>query len=257
MSGKPEGARLLRIQRALALVYPRRCPFCDELLAGPAPCPACSEALEPVRHRPPRLAASEFPYLGETRAASVYYYRDAVPGAILRAKEYGHPWYARELADLMAVHLFGAQPAVSAGDAPKFLQSAGDLRPCDVLVPVPARRAGNTGLPRLLALRLAQILDVPVEPDALEHTRRTRPQKKLSAAERYKNQKGAYRLTAQGVRAVQGRRVVLVDDTITTGATVTACAEALIQGGAYSVLAVSIAADDEPPKPIPTVGEQK
>lgn len=248
------------LPRVLALAFPRRCPFCGEILTVPAPCALCAAELEPFLHCPPLLAASEFPYLGQTKAAAVYHYKGRVPRAILHAKEYGCPWYAQELADLMAVRLFGAQPAKAPGLPPTYSAGGAVLRPCDGIVPVPSRRNGRMGsirLPYLLAKRLGDILEVPVYPNALECTRATAPQKTLDLARRGQNQKGAYRVGAAGVSAVEGRRILLVDDTITTGATVSACAQALLQGGAYSVLAVSIAADDEPPQTTHFSGEQQ
>ena len=70
------------------------------------------------------------------------------------------------------------------------------------------------------------------------------PQKSLTLVQRLQNQKDGYALRP-GSEAV-GRRVLLVDDVITSGATVSACALALYQGGAAGVFAVSIAADEEP-----------
>ena len=69
------------------------------------------------------------------------------------------------------------------------------------------------------------------------------PQKNLTLAERLSNRKGGYALRT--TRGVEGRRVLLVDDVITSGATVSACAMALMQGGAANVFAVSVAVDEQ------------
>ena len=73
------------------------------------------------------------------------------------------------------------------------------------------------------------------------------PQKNLDLAARMQNTKNAY--ACRPGTDLSGARVLLVDDIITTGATVSACALALLQGGAASVFAVSVAAkEDLPPE---------
>jgi ComF family protein len=91
----------------------------------------------------------------------------------------------------------------------------------------------------LLARGLARALGVP-GPDAraLGKCRETAPQRSLGAAERQANVKGAFE--AQAAR-VSGRRVLLVDDVVTTGATLGACARALLQAGATEVRALTLA----------------
>ena len=101
------------------------------------------------------------------------------------------------------------------------------------------------GLPLLLARRLGAVLGVPVE-TPLYIKRRGRPQKELTREQRLQNARGAF-----GCRPgtdLTGRRGLLIDDIITTGATASACALALLQAGAVEVTAVAIAAAEELPK---------
>ena len=145
----------------------------------------------------------------------------------------------------MAVCLWGAAPAGKPGGCP--VPEPAFLPRYSAVVPVPPRKRtpGVPELPLLLAGRLGKILDLPVV-EALAVTKELRPQKSLDRDERVKNVKGAYAVR-KGVD-LEGQRILLVDDVITTGATISACADALMQGGAEDVFAVCIAAAEELPK---------
>lgn len=138
--------------------------------------------------------------------------------------------------------LQGKQP----GKMPQYASvTALPLYSC--IVPVPPRQPlpGMPGLPLLLARRLGAVLGVPVE-TPLYIKSRGRPQKELTREQRLQNARGAF-----GCRPgtdLTGRRVLLIDDIITTGATASACALALLEAGAVEVTAVAIAAAEELPK---------
>ena len=108
----------------LVLLFPRRCPFCGVLLGADAVqgtvCPACLPEEMRLQHLPPRLPEGEHAFYALGEAAAAYYYADAVRGAILRCKRGGRPWYAQELADRMAVLIFGALPARRVGELPQY-----------------------------------------------------------------------------------------------------------------------------------------
>lgn len=83
--------------------------------------------------------------------------------------------------------------------------------------------------------------------DGLEELRRarsTRRQEGLSLDERLANVAGAFRVARP--EAVEGKRILLVDDVLTTGATASACAQALLDAGAQSVFAVALATVEFP-----------
>ena len=166
--------------------------------------------------------------------------------AILRCKRGGQWWYARELADRMAVRIFGAEPAAAPGRQPQYAAVPG-LPLYHALVPVPPRQTGSRepSLPLLLAKRLGTVLQIPVL-DVLQTTRTLRPQKELDRALRILNVRDAY--ACRSGTEVAGKRILVVDDIITTGSTVSACAMALLQAGAFEVHAAAIAADEELPK---------
>jgi ComF family protein len=117
-----------------------------------------------------------------------------------------------------------------------------DLQRVDVLIPVPLhpirlrQRGFNQSL--LLAQQAGDLLGVDVK-DALVRTRRTDAQVSLGADRRMANVAGAF--AAQPHILIAGLSVVLIDDVVTTGSTLSACAEALLGAGATSVKAASLA----------------
>lgn len=112
----------------------------------------------------------------------------------------------------------------------------------DLLVPVPIHRTRRheRGFDQAerIAVAAAQRLGLPFAA-ALERTRATVPQFELGRRERAGNVANAFRVVDS--RSVAGRWVVLVDDVVTTGATLVACAEALLAAGAAGVSAVTVA----------------
>lgn len=111
----------------------------------------------------------------------------------------------------------------------------------DVLVPVSlhARRERERGFDQaaLLAARVAALCGMELGEGLLERVRWTMPQAFLGRRARLANIEGAFRAAPK----VAGRRVLLVDDVMTTGATMAACANALRAAGAKSVYALTFA----------------
>jgi ComF family protein len=129
----------------------------------------------------------------------------------------------------------------------RWLSEAGKelLRDCDLIVPVPLnrwrllRRRFNQAA--LLAAELEQLTAVPSDPLALVRPKRTPSQVGLTNDQRRRNVAGAFALAPGRARAVDGRRILLVDDVITTGATIAACARTLKRAGAARVDALALA----------------
>ncbi len=90
----------------------------------------------------------------------------------------------------------------------------------------------------LLARDLSVSLNAPIQPKALARKRPTQQQAHLTASERKVNVRGAF--TADP-GFVQGARVIVVDDVLTTGATLCECADALLHAGAQNVIALTLA----------------
>jgi len=104
------------------------------------------------------------------------------------------------------------------------------------LVPVPlapARtRERGYNQSALLALSLADRWNVPVWPDAVTRPRGTRSQTELTPEERVGNVAGSFQLVERARDRIRGKHIVLVDDVVTTAATLNECARVLYEGGA-------------------------
>lgn len=230
--------RLLRGARQL--VYPRRCPFCDQVLGSVPTCPDCAAELEELRRKPGmRLDASQH-YLGRlTGAAAPFRYEGCVRRGVLHTKYHAAPWAAVEMGVWLAKLAFGSEVRMSGAELLPELVEGMSLG-YDCIVPVPASgTARGYNVPQLMALPLTRALGVPLYPEALGRTRAKQHQAGLPFEQRMANVAGAFRVT--DLDRIEGRKVLLVDDVITTGATAAACAQALLAAGAESVFAIALA----------------
>ena len=126
----------------------------------------------------------------------------------------------------------------------ELIRSAVPSLEVDLVVPVPLSpsRLRDRGFNQatLLAEQVADSVHGRLTPNVL--TRRNRPaQSTLSATARLANMAGVFACAAPG--EVRGKRVLLVDDVVTTGATVSACADTLAEAGAARVFALAFARD--------------
>ena len=153
-----------------------------------------------------------------------------------------------ELAFGSEVRMRGAEPV------PQRVEGAQLGYDCIVPVPASSRRRGYN-VPERMAQPLAEALDLPLETKALGPARRKNRQAGLPFEQRLANVAGAFRV--QDPDLIEGRRVLLVDDVITTGATAAACAQALLSAGAESVFAVAVATVEFPPIAQPTLPLQE
>jgi len=172
------------------------------------------------------------------RAASYGLYRGDLRAVILQLK-FGHRERlgARLGALLVQVWLRVVPPELTAGELPLILP-----------IPLHPSRQRERGFDQaeLLARGLTRALrrdsttrSLRVESGCLRRTRATAPQSGLSLVARRENVRGVFAVTEP--RRVRDRVVVLVDDVMTTGATLSACAASLKKAGARRVLAVTLA----------------
>lgn len=115
----------------------------------------------------------------------------------------------------------------------------------DLVLPVPLHWTRLFGRRFNQAALLAQVLGrecgLAVAPDLLRRRRRTPSQGRLSPAQRRRNMEGAFAVPARGRAGLRGKRLLLVDDVLTTGATANACARVLRRAGAESVSVLTLA----------------
>jgi ComF family protein len=232
-------AALRRLGRgALALVYPPTCSGCGGAIADPhALCPACWSGLRLI----------ERPYC---QRLGTPFGVDHGTGILLSARAIADPpVFARARA--VALYEGGARDLVHrlkyedrldlAAVLARMMAGAGSelLGEADCLVPVPLhrfrlwRRRFNQAA--LLANRIGRIAGRPSEPGYLKRVKATRSQVGLSRVGRATNLQGAFRVPAAARGALQGRRILLIDDVMTTGATANAASRVLLRGGAASV----------------------
>lgn len=238
-----------RLGRAIAdAIVPPSCLNCrSALMSRDALCPRCWGQVRFIR--PPlcdRLgipltwgygervisaaAAAEPPVYDRARAALHF---DPIARDMIHAFKYGDRHDARRL-------------------FARWMMIAGQelLAEADVILPVPLHRwrllTRRYNQSALLCRDICAGTGRPWRSDVLLRVKNTRQQVGLSEAERRDNMAGAFRVPAAKVSAVAGKAVVLVDDVITTGATITSATRALRRAGArqVDVLALAMVTED-------------
>ena len=227
----------------LDLLYPPTCLDCHApIAAADALCPACFGRLRPItapycprlgipfQHDPGPGALSaeaiaEPPPYDRSRSAVLY---NAVARAVVSRLKYGD---RPELAGFCARLMHRAGHELWGEDA--------------VLVPVPLNRWRQFGRrynqSTELARALGRLTGMPVEPGLVARHRNTRQQVGLSRDARHRNVAGAFRSPPNLAARLRGRRIVLVDDVITTGSTIAAVTRVLQKSGVEKVDVISFA----------------
>lgn len=226
------------MERGADLVFPPRCPFCGKIIASrwELLCPECGKKEKEALHIPARIDREKHScYCIEGAAALYKYHHPAVQKGILRMKS-SEPWYGAGFARLMAVRLYGYEPAKEKSFLDLSLEYG-------CIVPVPDSKNGRGyWVPGLMAKELGRLVRLPVETKALKKVRTTGRQAGLDREERLTNLIGAFQTVAP--EKVEGKKVLLLDDIMTTGSTVSCCAQALLEGGAASVSAICLAVSE-------------
>ena len=224
------------LRGGLDVALPSLCPACRELVAGNGLCASCWSKLAFIA--PPYCERLGIPFAYDPGPGILSMQAIADPPAYARARAaVRYQEVAREL-----VHAFKYGDRLDlAPTMARWMAEAGRplLGEADALIPVPLhwrrlwmRRFNQSAT---LAAEISAVSGIPVARDALKRVKPTRHQVGLSQAERATNVQGAFRVPPTARPHVKGRRLVLVDDVLTSGATVDTCARALLRAGARNV----------------------
>jgi ComF family protein len=224
------------LRAALDIALPQSCAACRVPVESKGLCPTCWSKLSFITR----------PYCERLGIPFVY---DPGPGILSMEAIAEPPAYHRARAAVRFDDISrGLVHALKYGDrldlAPmmgRWMSHAGRelLAEADALVPVPlhwrrlwVRRFNQSAM---LASTVSAESGVPIAAAALKRIRPTVQQVGLTRSERSANVQGAFRVPDEGKAAVSGRTLVLVDDVLTSGATVEGCARALMRAGAKNV----------------------
>lgn len=214
---QPVRLRARRLLNSLLdVIYPPQCIGCQRY-AGSLLCPACQSKISPA----PAAAEPASPLAGRRATA---HYGPIIQRAIHELK------YNRKhaIADVLAQRLLNELART-------------DWQPTMITAtPLHTNRQRERGYNQaeLLARYVALASGLPFRAGALVRTRDTRSQVGLGLRERQQNMAGAFFAEPD---VVKGQRIVIIDDVYTTGATLRACASALLEAGANTVWALTVA----------------
>lgn len=216
--------------RLLDLIYPRRCPVCDEIAdqAGQFLCRKCHEKIIYIREPycmkcGKQLSKDEQEYCSDClkkkhdfiQGTALYDY-GSMADSVFRFKYAGRMEYAR---------FYGRELYK---EKAHWLSM---IRP-DALVPVPVhparKRQRGYNQAELIARELSRCSGIPLNTQLIRRTKRTRPLKSLSYLERQNNLKKAFKMWKNDVKL---STIVIIDDIYTTGSTIDAMAQVLQAAG--------------------------
>lgn len=220
----------------LDLIFPGKCLACGE----PSPFlphrPFCAECWGKIApYSGPACEICGEPFTSEHGINCSNCLKD--PPHFTKAYSFG--LYGGILEEAIKTFKFGKQKTL-AHPLSEILCSIKDLPEVDAVLAVPLtkkallERGFNQSL--LLAKEFSRLKRIPLFPHVLTKIKDTNPQAMMNRKERIKNLRGAF--SAQGV---QGKRIMLVDDVMTTGATMRECSRALIKAGASQVFTITLA----------------
>jgi len=233
------------LNAGLGFLYPEICQHCGEHRATAPEGYVCGYCWSKVRFiRPPFCERCGLPFAGElttpfecanclemelhfSAARSAVAARGVVLDIIHRYKYQRALWFEPFLAGLLL------------GEAVRALRG----QDCDLIVPVPLhplkQREREFNQAERLAVHLSTATRIPLNNHLLRRVVFTNTQTRLTRQERAANMRGAFALR-RGAR-LNGKRVILVDDVFTTGATTSACARVLLAAGADDVCVWTLA----------------
>lgn len=204
-------------EMALHIVFPNRCMFCRRVIEYDGA--LCEECISQLPESPEPLI------LNGITVYSPFIYREGAENAVKDLKFHANFTNARKLAEYMAKTIINAE--------------------CDIdyIVPVPLHkkdlRAREFNQTELIAREIGKIINLPVRTDLLLKTKRTQKQHDLDKKARMVNLDGAFSVLKDMSDAIEGKRLLIIDDVCTTGTTFEECAKVLLDIGAQAVTGLS------------------
>lgn len=234
---------MIVLKRLIDIIYPPRCQICQAFLNSNDPfCPTCIEGFTKITS--PKCLICGRPFQSESeedhacegclrkrpvfdRAGAPYLYHGSAMTAVHQFKYAKKDHMAKPLGKLLADY------------AVLRLRGLGEC----LMVPVPLHpkklreRGFNQSL--LLAKHVSKLLSLELDIFSLRRIRYTRPQTGLKSDQRRKNVSKAFEVLDR--KAIDGKRIVLVDDVATTGNTLNECSRVLKRSGAKNVFCIVFA----------------
>ena len=206
----------------LSLIYPPKCVFCGMVIDKSDICAECEKTLPFTKGD---SIYQKFPFVD--KCISPLYYKDYVRRAVLRFKFAGCSCYSRRLGSIMSEC---AENNLDCGSI--------DMVSC---IPLSRKRMHNRGYNQaeLLAKEISKKVGVEYLPTLKKIRHNTAQSTIKDSKQRAANVIGAYRVI--DAEEVKGKYILLVDDVVTTGSTVSECARILKKSGAKAVYCVTLA----------------
>lgn len=225
------------------VLFPAKCGFCECLLEKEGLCPDCWSKIKWISEPKCRMCGQ--PFIVEIdsvglicaqcatkkpcfdKAVSVFVYDDFSKKIILKFKHSDATYLVEILAKWM------------------FRTAILEIESSDLIIPVPIhfvkRLKRKYNQSELLAQKMSEISGVKYDPRILKKIKQTSPQEGLSGNQRRKNVIGSFGVNEKYEYLLTNKRILLVDDVFTTGATVNECAKVLKKHGTKEVVVSTIA----------------
>lgn len=224
----------------LDIIFPQKCYLCEEISETKGICHACWKKINWISE--PKCKICGYPFILEIdnvcgkclqekpyfdKAISVFEYNDFSKKLIVMFKHYDLTNLMEQIANMM----YGV--------------SEQEIKNSHAIIPVPIsfykriRRKYNQS--ELIAQKISQLSGIKYEPRILIKQKNTQDQEELSAQKRKRNLIGAFSLNKHAFDKINGKKVVLVDDVFTTGATANECSKILKKNGAVSITLITLA----------------
>ncbi len=205
-------------------------------------CPACWQGITFITD--PQCAACGLPFAHDLGAGVLCGACARLPPAFERARAV--MIYDQASRDLVLAFKYADRTDAAPAYGTWLARAGGELlAEAELVIPVPLHWARLFGRrynqAQLLARAVGRLGDRPVRSDLLRRQRKTPPQGRMTPSQRRANLAGAFAIGRSAARLIRDKRILLIDDVLTTGATASACARTLRRAGAGAVDVLTLA----------------